>query len=218
MTLPRDRARETAVTETEIKIRWDGPAHDAQALIERHGYQLTGARVLEIDQLFDRASGELKQSDKVLRLRLAYGHETTRARVTYKGPASREGYKSREEIEFDVSDPDAFIAVLDRLGYQQGFRYEKYRTKFSAPHESGIVTLDETPIGVFLELEGAKDWIDRTASRLGFPPAAYLTVSYAFLYRQHGADNPGASVNMTFASPRLQYSDKTTLERPKSID
>ncbi len=194
--------RETDVTETEIKIRWDGPASGAQALIERHGYRLTSARTLEIDQLFDRASGELKQSDQVLRLRLAHNRETTRATVTYKGPATREGYKSREEIEFEVSDPDAFMLVLDRLGYHPGFRYEKFRTKFSAPNESGLITLDETPIGVFLELEGAKDWIDRTASRLGFSPAAYLTASYASLYRQHSADDPHAAPQMTFSAPK----------------
>jgi hypothetical protein len=29
--------------------------------------------------------------------------------------------------------------------------------------EPGIITLDETPIGVFLELEGGKYWIDGTA-------------------------------------------------------
>ncbi len=169
------------MTETEIKIRWDGPASGAQALIERHGYRLTSARTLEIDQLFDRASGELKQSDQVFRLRLA---------------------KSREEIEFDISDPDAFMLVLDRLGYHPGFRYEKFRSKFSAPNESGLITLDETPIGVFLELEGAKDWIDRTASRLGFSPAAYLTASYASLYRQHSADDPHAAPQMTFSAPK----------------
>jgi adenylate cyclase class 2 len=184
------------VTETEIKIRWDGAAADAQALIERHGYRLSAARVLEIDQLFDRASGELQQSDQVLRLR----RSGERATVTYKGPATREGYKSREEIEFDVLEPDAFLAVLDRLGYQAGFRYEKYRTKFSSINEAGLITLDETPMGVFLELEGSHDWIDRTASRLGFAPAAYLTSSYASLYRQHRTGNPDASANMTFAS------------------
>ena len=49
--------------------------------------------------------------------------------VTYKGPATRDGYKSREEIEFDVSDPGTFTLVLNRLGYQPVFRYEKFRTQ-----------------------------------------------------------------------------------------
>jgi len=33
----------------------------------------------------------------------------------------------------------------------------------------GFITLDETPIGAFLEIEGGGDWIDQTASLLRIP-------------------------------------------------
>ena len=121
-----------------------------------------------------------------------------RAIVTYKGPASREVYKSREEIEFEVSDAEAFRLVLERLGYRRGFRYEKYRATFAAPEEPGLITLDETPIGVFLELEGPAEWIDGAALRLGFSIAGFLTVSYPGLYRKHREQHPNAPANMTF--------------------
>jgi adenylate cyclase class 2 len=42
--------------------------------------------------------------------------------------------------------------------------------------------LDETPIGLYLELEGSPRWIDRTALRLGFRKADYITASYGRLY------------------------------------
>ncbi len=182
------------MTETEVKLRWSGPGADAQALIVGHGYRISAARILEIDQLFDRPTGDLRQAGLVLRLRRSGGLST----VTYKGPASREIYKSREEIEFDVSDAEALAAVLDRLGYRPGFRYEKYRTKFSDPDSPGVVALDETPMGVYLELEGSKYWIDLAAQRLGFTSAAYITSSYAALYRLHRDHNPDAPANMTF--------------------
>jgi adenylate cyclase, class 2 len=189
----------TYVTETEIKLRWDGTPQDAQALIERQGYALLGPRTLEIDQLFDLPSGDLQKSDRILRLRKTVSMEGgTRAMVTYKGPALREIYKSREEIEFEVSDPDAFTLVLDRLGYRPGFRYEKYRSTFSASGEPGFITIDETPIGVYLELEGPPGWIDSTAARLGFPVMRFLTASYAGLYRKHREKHPDAPANMTF--------------------
>src|SRR5206468_3690427 len=105
---------------------------------------------------------ELKTTDQLLRLR----RMGDRATVTYKGPGRRERHKSREEIEFDVSDPENFEKMLERLGYSLRFRYEKYRTKFSKDGEPGIITIDETPIGVFLELEGPAGWIDSTAARL----------------------------------------------------
>jgi adenylate cyclase, class 2 len=187
------------VTETEIKLQWDGTAVEAQALIETKGYVISEPRTLEDDQLFDLHSGGLRQSDQILRLRRTFSPERgPHAMVTYKGPAKREVYKSREEIEFDVSDPDAFTLVLDRLGYYPGFRYEKYRTKFTAPGEPGIVTLDETPIGVYLELEGPQYWIDSTASRLGFPVTRFLNISYAALYRKHREQHPDAPANMAF--------------------
>ena len=187
------------MTETEIKLLWQGSAEEARALIERHGYSLSSPRTHEADQLFDLASGALRRSDQILRLRkTSSAEEGQRAMVTYKGCASREIYKSREEIEFDVSDPDAFTLVLERLGYHPGFRYEKYRTMFKAYGEPGLITIDETPIGVYLELEGPQAWIDSTAARLGFPAERFLTVSYARLYREHLEHHPGAPPDMTF--------------------
>jgi adenylate cyclase class 2 len=187
------------VTETEIKLLWQGSGEDARALVERHGYKLSSPRTLESDQLFDLPSGALRQSDQILRLRKSSSVEQgRRAMVTYKGCASREIYKSREEIEFDVSDPDAFTLVLERLGYHPGFRYEKYRTMFKAYGEPGLITIDETPIGIYLELEGPQAWIDSTAARLGFPAERFLTVSYAGLYREHLEQHPGGPADMTF--------------------
>ena len=186
------------MVETEVKLRWHGTAREAQALIESRGYPAYTPRTLERDQLFDRPSGELRQSGQILRLRRAVLGERTQSTITYKGPGTREVYKSREEIEFLVSDPDAFSTVLERLEYHPGFRYEKYRTQFRALGEPGIITLDETPIGIFLELEGPEYWIDEAAARLGFSRADYLTTSYAMLYARYREQNPGASPNMTF--------------------
>jgi adenylate cyclase, class 2 len=150
--------------ETEVKIRFPAGAGVARQTIEAHGYQLSEPRTLEADQLFEREGDELRRSGRLLRLR----RTGDRATITYKGPASGGQYKSREEIEFDVSGPKELVQVLDRLGYSPSFRYEKYRTKFANPNEPGLITVDETPIGVFLELEGEPNWIDRTATRLGF--------------------------------------------------
>jgi adenylate cyclase class 2 len=195
------------MVETEIKLKWAGTASDARAHIESLGYKVIEPRTLESDQLFDRASGELKQADQILRLRRTGPSDAVgEATVTYKGPASRERYKSREEIEFQVSDADAFQHMLERLGYVLGFRYEKYRTKFATAGEPGIVTLDETPIGVFLELEGAKSWIDGTAGRLGFALSAYSTASYAALYREFRQENEETPADMIFGQSTIHNS------------
>ena len=182
------------MTETEVKIRWPEDRGDPRATIEPLGYVEVSPRTLESDQLFDRDSQELRGSDRILRLRRA----GSLAVVTYKGPAGRERYKSREEIEFTVSDPEQFQTVLERLGFVPLFRYQKFRTTFQANGETGKVTVDETPIGVYLELEGAESWIDLTAKRLGFDESQYITASYAALYRTHRLRSPGAPADMVF--------------------
>lgn len=182
-------------TETEIKLRARNNAAAARAQIENLGYRVRTPRELEADQLYDRSNGELRQGDQVLRLRT----RGTRATLTYKGPAQRAPHKSREEIELDLSDGAAFALVLAELGYQPSFRYEKYRTTFAAADQPGIVTLDETPVGDFLELEGPSDWIDNTALNLGYSPAEYIIESYASLWRAHCKTDPSAVPSaMTF--------------------
>lgn len=188
------------MVEIEVKIPFKGSAEDARALFERAGYVLHQGRTLEDDQVFDRGAAELRSADQLLRLR----RSGSRATVTYKGPATRERYKSREEIEFDVTDPNAYELVLNRLGYTPRFRYQKRRTKFaSADGESGILSIDETPIGVFLELEGAPEWIDRTAERLGYAPPEYCTLSYGALYREYLRSHPHAPADMVFAEGEI---------------
>jgi adenylate cyclase class 2 len=211
----------TIVIETEIKLRWPRDADSARSHIEAHGYAAMGPRLLEADQLFDRPAkdveggdvrggylpgGELRASGQVLRLRLSGGEAT----VTYKGPVEASGpYKSREEIEFIVDDPAAFELVLARLGYRRGFRYEKFRTKFRAADEAqvgeagqGIVTLDETPMGVFIELEGAEYWINAAAERLGFTRNQFISASYATLYNEFRVSQYGLPTDMVFAKSR----------------
>ena len=98
-----------------------------------------------------------------------------------------------------MSDGEAFETILARLGYAPVFRYEKYRTEYERPGASGLVMVDETPIGDFIEIEGEPDWIDATARELGFDDAAYLTLSYGALYAAHRKQNPAAPPDMVFA-------------------
>jgi adenylate cyclase class 2 len=170
----------TGPIETEIKIPIEDGAGPARLLIEERGYRMTAPRTLQADQVFDFPDRALRESGRLLRLR----SESGRAILTYKGPVLSAGlHKSREELETSAADGGMLEQILGRLGFVPSFRYEKYRTTFQAPAEPGLVALDETPIGVFLELEGPGDWIDRTAQRLGFAPRNYVIASYAALYR-----------------------------------
>ena len=59
------------------------------------------------------------------------------------------------------------------MGLRVWFRYEKYREEFKAP--GVVIAIDETPIGVFVEIEGSEADIHRAAAALGKTPQDYLT-------------------------------------------
>ena len=163
--------------ETEIKLEVQDSAA-LRRLLRAAGFRVSRARVFETNTLFDTPGLRLRTSGSLLRVREVKGP----AKLTFKGPAVTERFKSREELEVEASDARTLRAILERVGFEPAFRYEKYRTEFRRG-PGGVLTLDETPIGVFLELEGSPAWIDRTARRLGFSPADYLTASYWRLYK-----------------------------------
>jgi adenylate cyclase class 2 len=105
-------------------------------------------------------------------------------------------------MESEISNFDALDAIFRELGYSVKFRYEKYRTEFQRKGEPGVATLDETPIGTFLELEGAAAWIDQVAEGLGFGERDYITASYGTLFMEHSKASGSTSGMMVFQEPQ----------------
>jgi adenylate cyclase class 2 len=97
-----------------------------------------------------------------------------------------------------VRFPKRWDRILRSIGLRPGFRYEKYRTTFRLP---GLyVDLDETPVGVFLELEGTPKAIDRVARALGFSSRDYIRGTYWDLYAADCRDRGRLLRNMLFSS------------------
>ena len=163
--------------ETEIKLAVPTAAV-ATRLLRSAGLRLAKRRVFERNTVWDKPTQELRRASRLLRIRQAGAKST----VTYKGKPGKSKHKSREELELQIADAAALSAIFERLGYRPLFRYEKYRTEYSDPRAGGTATVDETPIGIYLELEGTPAWIDRTAHRLGFTEQDYITSSYSRLY------------------------------------
>ena len=179
--------------ETEIKLRVKDVRSGRKLLLD-DGFIVTQQRVFEANTVFDTQDLTLRGTSRLLRLREA-GKVVT---LTYKGVPEIGKHKRREEIELTLQSAPAMAAILERLGYRRVFRYEKYRTEFEQPGRKGVAMLDETPVGVFLELEGTPHWIDRTARRLGFHEGDYLTVSYGRVYQQWCEANGLTAADMVF--------------------
>ena len=163
--------------EIEIKLAVADPA-SARRLLRGAGFRVSRLEVFEANTVFDTPGRTLREAGCLLRVRQA-GRTAT---ATYKGPATVVRHKSREELEFGITDAATMARMLSRLGLEPVFRYEKYRTEFHRPRSRGVATIDRTPIGVYVELEGDPPWIDRTARELGFSDADYITASYGRLY------------------------------------
>jgi adenylate cyclase, class 2 len=163
--------------ETEIKLAVES-VEAARRLLRTGGFTISRSRVFESNVIFDRPKLTLRKASTLLRVRTAGAVST----VTYKGRPIAAKHKSREELELEISDAATMSAIIERLGLGPVFRYEKYRTEFRQARGAGMAMLDETPVGVYLELEGSPRWIDRTARQLGFAEQDYILRSYARLY------------------------------------
>jgi adenylate cyclase class 2 len=162
--------------ENETKLRVAG-TEPARAALAGLGATCVRPRCLEDNLLLDDADGSLAATGSLLRIRRTPGH----AVLTFKGPRSLAGgVKSREELEVVLSDPDAAEAIFGRLGFRGVFRYQKYRETYR--WRDVEIVVDETPIGTFLEIEGAPEGIREAAAALGRRPDEFISDSYAGLY------------------------------------
>jgi adenylate cyclase class 2 len=191
--IPCGEPMSASPVETEIKLRI-ADARAGSELLERNGFRVVAPRVFESNDIYDTPDLSIRARGCLLRLRSA----GERSVLTFKGPAEAGRYKSRPESETDVADPDQMRQILRGLGYAAVFRYEKYRTEYQRPGDPGVATVDETPIGAFLELEGPAEWIDQTAHTLGFGQGDYLTSSYATLWREYRESRDTTNGGMVF--------------------
>ena len=186
----------------EIELKF--PVPDTRALESRLrelGFRIDTPRTFEHNTLYDTPSRDLRARTEILRIR-QYGPTWT---VTHKGlsntqTADPSRYKVRIETETAVTDGPALGHIFEQLGYTPAFTYEKYRTEWSHPDElSAHLVLDETPIGIYAELEGPPAWIDRTVTQLRIDSATCITDSYGKLFLDWKQRTGSAAEHLTFA-------------------
>jgi adenylate cyclase class 2 len=181
----------TATLEREIKLRFD-TAEAARAAVLAAGATPLRCRRLQEDALLDTEDESLRRHGSVLRVRV----ESGKGAVTFKGPIQPSLMKVREELETIVGDGQTLLDVFARLGFHVWFRYEKYREEFAL--EDAIVAVDETPVGVFVEIEGGEAGIQEVAHALGRSPCDYMLDSYRRIYITDCAARGVPPADMTF--------------------
>ena len=191
--------------EIEIKL----PVTDVAAIRKRlrHlGAREIIPRTYESNTLYDTPGEQLRRRGELIRIRIEQPAQTRSreasgaeqpAVLTFKGPqrsspprkkprepiSTARRFKIKEEAEISVSSAAAAARILAALGLSPGFRYEKFRTTYGLPNIPHVkIELDETPVGTYLELEGAASAIDRAAIMLGYTRKDYSTATYGSLY------------------------------------
>ncbi len=187
--------------EIELKFPVSDP-EALQALLPGLGFHLETPRTFEHNTLYDTPTRGLRARTQLLRLR-QYGNICT---LTHKrlpdNPLTGTRYKTRIETETTIANCDAMAEIFKQLGYLPAFTYEKYRSEWSHrinPDSTAHLVLDETPIGVYAELEGPPDWIDQTLASLHIDHAICLTDSYGKLFLDWKQRTGHPAENLTFA-------------------
>lgn len=169
-----------AATETNLEIEVKLACDNLDRF--RHNnldLQLVTARHFEDNWLLDSKDQELFKQGAALRVRSV----DNKGVLTYKGivrDSETSVLKVREEIESNVDAPERVVELFERLGFHRSFRYQKYRTVYHLDRagHSIIVTLDETPMGNFIEIEGDEEGVLQTMQAAGFSTDEIIRESY----------------------------------------
>lgn len=177
--------------ETEVKFHVADLAAIHDELIAQ-GALITQSRHLERNILFDDDQHTLEQRGAVLRLRSALDATLTLKSLSPSDAQNIE-HKVRVEIESVVADFDAMFHILESLGFSPTWRYEKYRESLRL--NDAIISLDHTPIGDFVEIEGPPASIRVTADRLSLAWEKRNLQSYRALFHEMASKD---QANMVF--------------------
>ncbi len=177
--------------EREVKLLFESADAARTAVLATGATPLHGRRLQE-DCLLDTANDDLRRRRSALRVRQDGG----RSLLTFKGPVQPAEVKVREELETVVGDGTLLMRILGELGFHPWFRYQKYREEFAL--DDCIIAIDETPVGVFVEIEGGERGIAIAAEALGRGPADYVLESYRGLFVQHCERHGIAPTDMLF--------------------
>jgi adenylate cyclase, class 2 len=205
------RQRKKSNSEIEIKLHITNIPEILRKIKKLHVIPLPRRR--EQNALYDTPQSHLRRRNMLLRLRIEtpapqnarITNRKERAILTCKAPPPPQQtkkpshYKIRAEREQVAPMSSRQCAkALTSLGFHPTFRYDKFRTTFRLPNLH--LDLDETPAGVYLELEGSPKAIDSAANALGFTKTAYLRATYWDLYAAACRRRGITPKNMLFAA------------------
>lgn len=167
--------------EKEIKLKLKDPVKLADFLKKNGAKFLNKSK--EVTIRLDTKEGSLEKSGVFLRVRS--GSKNT---ITLKEKvAESKDVRARKETEFEIGDVDSMAYILKRLGFDYSRVMEKYRINLE--YKGAKLSIDELSIGLYLEIEGSEDKIEKIAKELGFSAEEKILVTYWDILEEENKKN-----------------------------
>jgi adenylate cyclase class 2 len=180
--------------ETEVKFRVDD-VERLESRLRAAGFRLETPRTFERNVLYDTPDRRLRLDRQILRIR-QYGDKWVLTHKAIPAAGDTGQYKHRVETETTLGDGETVAAIFTALGFAPAFAYEKWRTEWS--DGVGHCVIDETPIGVYAEVEGPEDWIDQTTAAVGVTASEFMVDSYGRLFEIWKQETGSEASDLTF--------------------
>jgi predicted adenylyl cyclase CyaB len=168
----------------EIELKSVVPEWEATVRrVETSGGRLVFAGRME-DCGYDTPERAVAARGSVLRVRVYRDPAGVRAELSWKGPATREGgFKRREELGAPIPEPEAFTAILDRLGFAPTFVIDREIRQYEV--QGAIVRFERYPrMDELVEIEGSTEQIERAIAATGLPREGFTADRLAEFVRR----------------------------------
>jgi adenylate cyclase class 2 len=177
----------------EIEIKFEIKSPDSiRRTLKNQGAKFI-ERAFEKTLRFDTPNDELAKNKKFLRIKTGFKNV-----ITFKKKIASKEFKEREEIEFEIADPEKMRVILENLGFTKVRIMEKYREKWQLSNTE--IVIDKLPIGNFIEIEGEKNSIKEIAEILGLNFKNRITGTYWDLWREFSKRRGIKNENITFTA------------------
>jgi adenylate cyclase class IV len=173
--------------EKELKFLIDRKvAVSLKAEMKQSGGLLIYPRTREAYTVYDDDAGSLQVQDARLSLQSGANYS-----ISYERAISKRGFRQGLVLATAVTSLAQMKKILMHAGFRPISRYSCYRTTWEIG--SSKVSINEFTFGIFAEISGELQSINRLAQKFRFKPTECITASYDDLYRR--SKNTGVSLN-----------------------
>lgn len=105
--------------------------------------------------------------------------------------------RQRKETEFEIEDVDKMAYILEKIGLNYVRIMEKYRLNLK--YKGAVLSIDEMPFGLYLEIEGEEEQINNIAVELGYSLDNKILGTYWDIFEDHKKETGETGTNIVFS-------------------